>query len=120
MSVTNTNSLATVDANQHFSNEQTILNETLKLNENREKNDNNTNTSKPSKIKTIMPAEIKPMSATVTVLNAHTTLPSNDQLSDSEEQENFDRTTRTLGAHKWVFNYQDVSYSITKMKFICF
>lgn len=63
----------------------------------------------PVAVVSTMPAATNPMSATVTVLNSNTPFPSvsSDQCSDSEED--FDRTTKNLGAHKWIFNYKDVS-----------
>lgn len=107
MSVLNTNTLNTVDASKNLANES-HLNDTTKTCENRELNEN----SKPKTATTAptiatMPAATNPMSATVTVLNSNAPFPTSDQCSDSEED--FDRTTRNLGAHKWIFNYKDVS-----------
>lgn len=104
MSVLNTNSLNTIDASKNIANEP-HFNDTTKISENRELNEN----SKPNTLTTVttMPAATNPMSATVTVLNSNTPFSSSDQCSDSEED--FDRTTRNFGAHKWIFNYKDVS-----------
>lgn len=107
MSVLNTNSLNTIDASKNLANES-HLNDTTKTCENRELNENSkpkTSTTAASIAK--MPAATNPMSATVTVLNSNAPFPTSDQCSDSEED--FDRTTRNLGAHKWIFNYKDVS-----------
>lgn len=105
MSVLNTNLVNTIDISKSSVNES-HLNDSTKISENREINENS-----KSKIATVatMPAATNTMSATVTVLNSNTPFPSSDQCSDSEED--FDRTTRNLGAHKWIFNYKDVSSS---------
>lgn len=108
MSVLNTNSVNAINVNKSSVNESN-LNDTTKTCENRELNEN-------SKTKlTTMPAATNTMSATVTVLNSNTPFPSSDQCSDSEED--FDRTTRNLGAHKWIFNYKEVSSSNLFMLF---
>lgn len=74
-----------------------------KLSDKHDLNENSTKT-----ITNTMPSVAKnTMSGTVTEFNSHTLLQSSDQCSDSEED--FDRTTRNLGAHKWIFNYKDVS-----------
>lgn len=109
MSVNNTeNSTKSNDANKNLTSNETHSNGATKLSENRNFNEDST-------IKTItqtsitMPGVAKnTMSGTVTELNSNTTLQSSDQCSDSEED--FDRTTRNLGAHKWIFNYKDVSF----------
>lgn len=105
MSVSNANTVNQIDANKSSVND-TNLNDTTKTCENRELNENS-----KTKVSTVatMPAATNTMSATVTVLNSNTPFPSSDQCSDSEED--FDRTTRNLGAHKWIFNYKDVSSS---------
>lgn len=59
-----------------------------------------------------MPGETITNIATVQVANLNAPpLPPimTDQTSDLDDQEDFDRTTQTLGAHKWVFNYKEVS-----------
>lgn len=120
MSVLKTNSLNTIDVSNNLANESN-LNDTTKISENRQLNENlkpkattiftNTTatTSAPTAVSATMPAATNPMNATVTVLNSNTPFPSvsSDQCSDSEED--FDRTTKHLGAHKWIFNYKDVS-----------
>lgn len=105
MSVLNTNALhTTIDASENLANE-THLNDTTKISENRVLNEN----TKPRATitATTMPAATNPMNATVTVLNSNAPFPPSEHCSDSEED--FDRTTRNLGAHKWIFNYKDVS-----------
>lgn len=119
MSVLNTNSLNTIDASKNLVNE-TNLNDTTKISENRVFNENSkpkpttTNTTTAALITTTtMPAATNPMNATVTVLNSNAPFPPSEQCSDSEED--FDRTTRNLGApHKWIFNYKDVSHTIKR------
>ena len=105
MSVLNTNALnTTIGVSGNLANE-THLNDTTKISENRVLNEN----SKPKATitATTMPAATNPMNATVTVLNSNAPFPPSEHCSDSEED--FDRTTRNLGAHKWIFNYKDVS-----------
>lgn len=105
MSVLNTNALhTTIDASEKIANE-THLNETTKFSENRVLNENSK--AKATITATTMPAATNPMNATVTVLNSNAPFPPSEHCSDSEED--FDRTTRNLGAHKWIFNYKDVS-----------
>lgn len=113
MSVLNTNSVNAIDVTNNLAN-ATNLNDTTKICENRELNENSksktTITTATATTTTVtMPAATNAMSATVTVLNSNSSapFPSSDQCSDSEED--FDRTTRNLGAHKWIFNYKDVS-----------
>lgn len=115
MSVLNTNSLnTTIDASKNLANE-THLNDTTKISENRVLNESNSKPN-PTQTATTMPAATNPMNATVTVLNSNAPFPPSEQCSDSEED--FDRTTRNLGAHKWIFNYKDVSS--TNSLFHCF
>lgn len=124
MSVLNTNSLNTNNVSNNLANES-HLNDTTNIGENRQLNE--IHKAKATKTTSIpitttitasvgsrtvaatMPAATNPTSATVTVLNSNTPFPSvsSDQCSDTEED--FDRTTKNLGAHKWIFNYKDVS-----------
>lgn len=106
MSVNNKeNALITNDANKKLiiTNESNS-NGAIKLSDNQDLNEN----SIAKTITNTMPGVARnTMSGTVTELNSHTMLQSADQCSDSEED--FDRTTWNLGAHKWIFNYKDVS-----------
>lgn len=114
MSVLNTNSVNAIDVSNNLANEKN-LNDTTKICENRELNEHSksktttTTTTAGATVTVTMPAATNAMSATVTVLNSNSSapFPSSEQCSDSEED--FDRTTRNLGAHKWIFNYKDVS-----------
>lgn len=117
MSISSTNSTSAVDVSNSLANE-TNLNDST---DDRE----TTLKSKPPiaavaataatittavTLATTVPAAINPAStatATVSSSNAHFPSISSDQCSDSEED--FDRTTKNLGAHKWIFNYKDVS-----------
>lgn len=109
MSVFNSNSVNTIDATKiHLANE-TNLNDTTKICENRELNEN----SKAKTSVTTMPAATNSLNATVSVFNSNAPFAS-DQCSDSEED--FDRTTKHLGAHKWIFNYKDVSSTNSSLK----
>lgn len=108
MSVNNKeNALITNDTNKKLTTtNETNSNGPKKLCDNQDFNENSTTLTKT--ITNTMPGVAKnTMSGTVTELNSHTMLQSSDQCSDSEED--FDRTTRNLGAHKWIFNYKDVS-----------
>lgn len=134
MSVNNKeNSLNSNDANKILNNESSSHSNNInqiqnKLNsENFELNDDKerirkiptTTTAIPQQINTIMPGVARnTMSGTVTELNSNTPLQSSDQCSDSEED--FDRTTRNLGADKWIFNYKDVSFVVFSSFFVRF
>lgn len=78
-----------------------------------------TKTTDETKAKKIMPGETITNNATVSVANLHTSPPlppiMTDQTSDVDDQEDFDRTTQTLGAHKWVFNYKEVSFGFSRL-----
>lgn len=53
------------------------------------------------------------MVAVAVANSSATSLPSTtDQAHDSDEQDDFDQTTKTFGAHNWIFNYKDVSFSL--------
>lgn len=126
MSVLNTNTLNANNVSNNLANESN-LNDTTQISENRQLNENilkakapkttftaiTTITAAPTSVASTtiatMPAATNPTTATVTVLNSNTPFPSvsSDHCSDSEED--FDRTTKNLGAHKWIFNYKDVS-----------
>lgn len=122
MSLYNINTVNAIDVSNNRTNEIN-LNDTTKNSDSRSVNElyqpkvttttiktrTTTVTATPVAIVSTMPAATNPMSATVTVLNSNTQFPSvsSDQCSDSEED--FDRTTKNLGAHKWIFNYKDVS-----------
>lgn len=95
MSVINTKTVNTID-DKNLVNENN-LNDTTKISENRESNENS-----KRKTTTIMPAATHPMDTTVTVLNSNEPYPPSEPCSDSEEE--FDPTTRNLGAHKWNSN----------------
>lgn len=133
MSIFNTNSLNTIEVSNNLANE-TNLNDITKICENRELNESSkskqpttTATAAATIATTVtttvtvatMPAATNPTSATVTVLNSSAQFPSisSDQCSDSEED--FDRTTKNLGAHKWIFNYKDVSSLNPKVYISC-
>lgn len=95
MSVINTNTVNTIDE-RNLVNENNS-NDTTNISKNRESNEN----SKP-KTTTIMPAATNPMDTTVTVLNSNEPYPPSEPCSDSEED--FDPSTRNLGAHEWNSN----------------
>lgn len=123
MSILNTNATNTIDVTNHLANETNLIDHSTtttgtKLGENRELNEKSKSahiaaptatTVATTATAATMPAVTNPTSATVTVLNSSAQFPSisSDQCSDSEED--FDRTTKNLGAHKWIFNYKDVS-----------
>lgn len=112
MSVNNKeNALIAIDANKKLTtSNESNSNGATKLSDNQNLNEISTALTKT--ITNTMPgvAKKKTMSGTVTELNSHTLLQLSEQCSDSEED--FDRTTRILGAHKWIFNYKDVSATL--------
>lgn len=115
MSVNNKeNALITNDANKKLTtSNESNSNGATKLSDNQDLNENSTTLTKT--ITNTMPGVARnTMSGTVTELNSHTMLQSSDQCSDSEED--FDRTTRNLGAHKWIFNYKDVSATFNQQQ----
>lgn len=58
-----------------------------------------------------MPGETNNTTAVAVANSSAPPLPSTtDQPHDSDEQEDFDRLTRTFGANKWIFNNKDVSF----------
>lgn len=107
MSVPSTNQLDTIDAaTKPLANEIENSNETSSGKQCDKRELNESAIGKTTT--TIMPTATN--NATVTVLSSGTSMPSTEQCSDSEED--FDRTARNLGAHKWIFNYEDVSSAV--------